>query len=170
MQFEENKARLPFPSPLWERVARIVRCETGEGSGLSLCCYPSSAFAPRRHLLPQGEKGKEKGPGRNRGLNCITTERQNLLVAVLERGAENIAQRRSRIGGAVLRDGFLFFRDFERLDRDLHLAGLLVELDHPRIDLLTDGEPLGALIVAIAGELGALDEGGEVGTDDLHVD
>src|SRR6185437_6032747 len=93
-----------------------------------------------------------------------------LVGAVLERGAENVAQRRARIGGAVLRDGFLFLGDFERLDRDLYLAGLLVELDHPRIDLLADGEAFGALVVAVAGELGPLDEGGEVGADDLHLD
>src|SRR6185312_15259382 len=60
--------------------------------------------------------------------------------------------------------------DFERLDRDLHLAGLLVELDHPRIDLLTDGKAFGALVVAVASELTPLDEGGEVGADDLHLD
>src|SRR5580704_4468354 len=93
-----------------------------------------------------------------------------LLAAILERGAENIAQRRPRIGGAVLRDGLFLLGDFQRLDRDLHLAGLLVELDHPRIDLLADREAFGALVVAIAGELGALDEGGEVGADDLHLD
>ena len=72
-----------------------------------------------------------------------------LVVALLERGAENVAQRRPRIGGAVLRDGLLLFGDFQCLDRDLHLAGLLVELDHPRIDLFADGETLGALIGAL---------------------
>src|SRR5437879_7548886 len=99
-------------------------------------------------------------------------KRDSLLVAatVLERGAENITQRRPRIGGAVLRDGLLLFGDFQRLDRDLHLAGLLVELDHARIDLLTDGKAFGALVVAVAGEFGPLDEGGEVGTGDLHAD
>src|ERR1700721_409314 len=90
-----------------------------------------------------------------------------LVVALLERGAENVAQRRPRIGGAVLRDGLLLFGDFQCLDRDLHLAGLLVELDHPRIDLFADGETLGTLIVAVTGKLGALDEGGEGGAADL---
>src|SRR5580700_175314 len=105
------------------------------------------------------------------GARLMETKEAGLLVgALLERGAENVAQGRSRIGGAVLRDGLLLLGDFERLDRDLHLAGLLVELDHPRIDLLADREAFGALVVAIAGELGALDEGGEVGTDDLHLD
>src|SRR6266702_3999332 len=93
-----------------------------------------------------------------------------VAAAVLERGAEDVAQRRPRIGGAVLRDGCLLFGNFQRLDRDLHLAGLLVELDHAGIDLLTDGEPFGALIVAVTGKLGALDEGGEVGARDLHLD
>src|ERR1700731_1292427 len=100
-----------------------------------------------------------------------TTKARSLLVgALLERGAENIAQRRPRIGGAVLRDGLLLLGDFQRLDRDLHLAGLLVELDHPRIDLFADGETLGALIGALARQLGPLDEGGEVGARDLHLD
>src|SRR3984957_7480 len=93
-----------------------------------------------------------------------------LVVALLERGAENVAQRRPRIGGAVLRDGLLLFGDFQCLDRDLHLAGLLVELDHPRIDLFADGETLGALIGALTRQFGPLDEGGEVGTGDLHLD
>src|SRR3984957_5120426 len=93
-----------------------------------------------------------------------------LVAALFQRGAENIAQRRPGIGGAVLRDGFLLFRDFQRLDRDLHLAGLLVELDHPRIDLFADGETLGALIGALARQFGPLDEGGEVGAGDLDLD
>src|SRR3954452_15018528 len=98
-------------------------------------------------------------------------EPKGLLVgALLERGTKNIAQGRPRIRGAVLRDRFLFFGYFERLDRDLHLAGFLVELDHPRIDLFADGETLGALIGALAREFGALDEGREVCADDLHVD
>src|SRR5260221_1127870 len=127
-------------------------------------------------LLPLWEKGsthrrrKQKGPGRNRGLIDGDQESVSLLVAVLERGAENIAQRRPRIGGAILRDGFLLFGDFQCLDRDLHLAGLLVELDYACIDLFADGETLGALIVAIAGEFRPLDEGGEVGARDLHLD
>src|ERR1700709_157289 len=102
----------------------------------------------------------------SRRLTC-----ESLLVsALLERGAENVAQRRPRIGGAVLRDGFLLFGDFECLDRDLNLAGLLVELDHPRIDLFADRETLGALIGTLARQLGPLDEGGEVGARDLNLD
>src|SRR5689334_6551705 len=105
------------------------------------------------------------------GALIITRMRERLLrVAVLERGAQDVAQRGARIGRAVLRDGFLLFRHFQRLDRDLHLAGLLVELDHAGIDLLTDGEAFGTLIVAVAGQFGALDEGGEVGAGNLDVD
>src|ERR1700687_5844074 len=101
----------------------------------------------------------------------MKTRTLRLLVGgLLERGAEDVAERRARIGGAVLRDGFLLFGDFQRLDRDLHLAGLLVELDHPRIDLFADGETLGALIGTLARQFGPLDEGGEVGAGDLHLD
>src|SRR5580698_8563902 len=101
----------------------------------------------------------------------MKSERQTLFVgAILQRGAENVTQSRARIGGAVLRDGLLFFGDFERLDRDLNLARLLVELDHPRIDLFAHGETLGALIGALARQFGPLDEGREIGTDDLNLD
>src|SRR5713226_3189636 len=112
----------------------------------------------------------KKAPVETGARLIIAQESESLLVAVLERGAENIAQRRPRIGGAILRDGFLLFGDFQRLDRDLHLAGLLVELDHPRIDLFADGETLGALIGALTRQFGPLDEGGEVGAGDLHLD
>src|SRR5260370_29037123 len=93
-----------------------------------------------------------------------------LAVAVLERGAQDVAERRSRIGGAVLRDGFLLFGDFQRLDRHLDLAGLLVELDDAGVDLLADRKAFGALLRTVAREFRALDEGGEVGTGDLDVD
>src|SRR6202048_992721 len=113
----------------------------------------------------------KKGPGRNRGPIDEDEKAEGLLVGTLfERGAENVAQRRPRIGGAVLRDGLLLFGDFQRLDRDLHLAGLLVELDHPRVDLFADGETLGALIGALARQFGPLDEGCKVGAGDLHFD
>ena len=52
----------------------------------------------------------------------------------------------------------------------LHLVGAAVELGDAGVDLLADGEALGTLLGAVARELGALDEGGEVGADDLHVD
>src|SRR6202161_2605170 len=115
--------------------------------------------------------GQQKGPGRNRGPIDEDEKAKRLLVgALLQCGAENVAQGRPRIGGAILRDGFLFLGDFQRLDRDLHLAGLLVELDHPRIDLFADGETLGALIGALARQFGPLDEGGEVGAGNPDVD
>src|SRR5215470_3166879 len=41
--------------PLWEKVARIARCEPDEGS-LSAETDPSPGFASRSHPLPQGER------------------------------------------------------------------------------------------------------------------
>src|SRR5262245_7940468 len=93
-----------------------------------------------------------------------------LLGCALERGAENVAERCSGIGRAVLRDCFLLLRHFQRLDRHRHLSRTTIELRHAGIDLLADGEALGPLLGAVAGKLGTLDEGGEVGADDLHVD
>src|SRR6202045_4811971 len=106
--------------------------------------------------------GRKKAPVET-GARFDCGKQARLLVgALLERGAENVAERRARIGGAVLRDGLLLLGDFQRLDRDLHLAGLLVDLDHPRVDLFADGETLGTLIGTLARQLGPLDEGGEV--------
>ena len=80
-------------------------------------------------------------------------------VAALERGAENVAERRARIGGAVLGDRLLLLGDFERLDRDLHLVGAAVELGDAGVDLLADREALRPLLAAVARQLRALDEG-----------
>src|SRR5262245_62798105 len=93
-----------------------------------------------------------------------------LLACPLERGAENVTERCARIGGAILGDRLLLLRDLERLDRHLHLVGAAVELDDASIDLLADRKALRTLLAAIACQLGALDEGGEVGADDLHID
>src|SRR5215467_1167173 len=93
-----------------------------------------------------------------------------LFRCALERGAEDVAERRPRIGGAVLGDRLLLFRHFERLDRDLHLVGAAVELGDAGVDFLPDRETLRPLLAAIARQLGALDEGGEVAADDLHLD
>src|SRR5262245_15899406 len=87
---------------------------------------------------------------------------RRLFGRALERSAENVAERRAGIGGAVLGDRLLFLRHFERLDRHLHLVGATVELDDAGVDLLPDGEAFRPLLAAVARELGALDEGGEV--------
>src|SRR5438128_2240396 len=90
--------------------------------------------------------------------------------ALLERGAENVAERSAGIRGAVLGDRLLLLGDFERLDRHRDLAAAAIELGDAGVDLLADRETLGALLGAIAGEFGTLDEGGEIRADDLHVD
>src|SRR3954453_12821107 len=92
------------------------------------------------------------------------------LALALERMAENVAERGAGIGGAVLGNRLLLLGHFERLDRELHLGGAAVEQDDPGIDLLADLEAVGALVVAVAGELRTLDEGGQIASDDLHVD
>src|SRR5205823_990847 len=58
-----------FPSPLVGEGGSNERSsfETGEGS-VSADRDPSSAFASRRHLLPQGEKEKQRGGPSDRPL------------------------------------------------------------------------------------------------------
>src|SRR5580693_8384356 len=170
MQYEENKTLVPS-------------LRTQGPIAIAGGCHPRQRLQPLqitsicgyRPLRSQGRQIKtnknKKDPGRNRGpIDEDGLARRLLVATLLERGTENVAQRRPRIGGAVLRDGLLLFGDFERLDRDLHLAGLLVELDHPRIDLLADGETLGALVGALARQFGPLDEGGEIGPGDPDLD
>ena len=80
-------------------------------------------------------------------------------------------KRRAGIGGAVLRDRLLLLGDFERLDRDLHLAGAPVELDHARIDLLADREALRRAARRDRAPVRArLMKVVEIGADDLDVD
>src|SRR6202035_1649493 len=57
-----------------------------------------------------------------------------------------------------------------RLDRDLHLVGAPIELDDAGVDLLAGGEAVLTLLGTVARQFRALDEGGIVGADDLHVD
>src|SRR5580704_6504079 len=92
------------------------------------------------------------------------------LALALERGAQNVAQRRARVGRAVLRDRFLLLGDFERLDGDGNALAPAVELGDAGVDLLADGEAVGPLFGTVARQFRTLDEGGEVGADDLHVD
>src|SRR5258708_8349886 len=78
----------------------------------------------------------KKGPGRNRGPIRERQESTRLLVgALIEGGAENVPQRRPRIGGAVLRGGFLFFGDVHGFSRHLTLTCPLAPRVHPPTDL-----------------------------------
>src|SRR4051812_5461371 len=97
-------------------------------------------------------------------------QRSVLLLALPQGGTENVTERRAGVGGAELLDRFLLFGDFQRLDRHADLAGLLVELRHAGVNLLADCETLRSLLGAVARKLVALDEGGELGADDLHLD
>src|SRR5688500_6953316 len=79
--------------------------------------------------------------------------RLGVLALAFERGAENVAQRCARIGRAVLGDRLLLLGHLQRLDRQRDLARLAVELGDAGVDLLTDLEAVGALVVTVAGEL-----------------
>src|SRR5690606_17500573 len=90
-------------------------------------------------------------------------------IGLLEGRTQNVAERGTRIGGAVLSNGFLFFRDFQRLDRKLDLAGGAIELRHAGIDLVADSETLGALVATVAGQFRTADEGGHIVFANRHL-
>src|SRR5712691_3856824 len=58
-----------------------------------------------------------------------------LFALALKRGAEDVAERGARVGGAVLGDRLLLLGDFQRLDRDRNLVRAAVELGYPCVDL-----------------------------------
>src|SRR5690349_17612432 len=66
--------------------------------------------------------------------------------ALLERGAQDVAERGAGIRRAVLGDRLFLLGYFERLDGDRDLAGTMIELRHARVDLLSHREPLGPLL------------------------
>src|SRR5690606_13096130 len=106
------------------------------------------------------EPPQEEGPRVMRAslrIGC-RADRRLLLLAVLECGAEDVAERGAGVGRAVLGHRLLLLGDLESLDRERDLAGLAIDLGHAGIDLVALGEALGALVVAVAAEVGAADE------------
>src|SRR6476620_11763592 len=85
----------------------------------------------------------------------------------LQRGAEDVAQRGAGVRRAVLLDRLLLFGDLARLDREVGLFRT-VEADDHRIELGADLEAVGALLVAVAAEVAALDEASRAVVADLH--
>ena len=89
--------------------------------------------------------------------------------AFFQRRAQDVAQRGAGIGGAILRHRLLLLGDLHRLDREIGLLRA-VEADHLGIELLPHLEALGALLVAVAAKVGALDEAGRAVVADLDVE
>src|SRR3546814_20383581 len=82
-----------------------------------------------------------------------------VLLAGLQRFAEDVAERRTRVRRTILRDGLLLFGDLHRLDREVRLFRA-VEADDHRIELLADLVTFGALFVAVEAQVGAVEEAG----------
>ena len=88
-------------------------------------------------------------------------------LPLLQRLAEDVAEDRARIRRPILRHRLLLFGDLQRLDREGRLLRA-VEARNLRVELLADLEALGALLVAVAAKVGALDEAGRAVVADLH--
>ncbi len=93
-----------------------------------------------------------------------------LAFLALDGGLEDVAERRARVGRAVLSDGLLLFRDLKRLDRNRDAAAGLVEVGDRRVDLVADVEALRPLLGTLAREIRTLDEGREVAVRDLDLE
>src|SRR4051794_40483162 len=116
------------------------------------------------------EKPRAAKPRGSISFRSADEPRTNLFrVAGLQSRAQDVAERSTGIGRTILVHRFLLFGHLERLDRQRDAARLAVEHGDAGIHLLAGGEPIGPLIAAVAGKLGAADEGGQVGVDDLHL-
>src|SRR5690606_175116 len=93
-----------------------------------------------------------------------------VFLLLAQSRTENVAERSTRIRRSVLCNGFLLFRDFQSLDRNAELAGLLVEDGYASVNLLANGEALWALLVAVTGQVGTLDEALDVVVDETNVE
>ena len=95
------------------------------------------------------------------------------LAGLLAQGrAQDVAQRRAGVGRAELLDGFLVLGHFQGLDRQGDAAGGLVDVGDLGVEAVADGEALGALLGAVARQVGLADEGGHrrVVVAELHLD
>src|SRR5579864_9444691 len=75
-----------------------------------------------------------------------------------DRGAQDVAEAGARVGRAELGHRFLLLVDFAGLDRQRDLAGGLVELGDLGVDPFADRKTVGALLTAVARQLGLADE------------
>src|SRR5260370_3005683 len=80
-----------------------------------------------------------------------------LAVLALQCRAEDVAEAGARIGGAVIGHRLLLLLDLARLDRERQLARRLVDRRDLGVDLLADGEAVGALLAAVARQVGLAD-------------
>src|SRR5690606_38671435 len=72
------------------------------------------------------------------------------VLALLDGGLEDIAQRGARVGRAILCHSLLLLGELELLDGHRNPAAGLIDADHGRIDLIADVEALRALLCPIA--------------------
>ena len=73
-------------------------------------------------------------------------------------GTQDIAQRRAGIGGTEFLHRLLLFLGFAGLDRQRQPAAGFINLSDFRVDLLTGGKPIRALLGTIPAELGLANE------------
>src|SRR5512136_422951 len=93
-----------------------------------------------------------------------------LILRLAQGGAKDVAKRGTTVGRAILGDRLFLLGHFERLDRHADLAGLGVDLGDKGIELLADAETFRPLLGAVAGKVGAADEGGEVVVEQLNLE
>src|SRR6185503_16397024 len=88
---------------------------------------------------------------------------------LLQGRAQNVAQAGAAVGRAILLDGFLLFRHFASLDGERDLAARLVHAGDQGFDLVALSEAFGPLVVAVARQVGAADEGADAAFQ-FHLD
>src|SRR5690625_4977921 len=97
---------------------------------------------------------------RSRIMSAVAVKASLLIaLALFQRRAQDVAKRCAGIGGAILLDGFLLLGDLQGLDREPEATLRPVDLSDARIDPVTDREPIRTLVLTVAAEIRAADEG-----------
>src|SRR5216683_1962368 len=127
---------------------------------------PTDEFGQSSREAGSAGRGARVSPGI--GLPLAFFLLLGLALTPPDRRAENIAEAGARIGRAELGHRPLLFIDLARLDRHRHPPRGAVDRRDLGIDPFADGKAVGALLAAVARQLGFSDETGHaVGQRDL---
>src|SRR5690606_35017083 len=117
-------------------------------------------------------RGESRAPliSRVRGRLLFGLVLLGLVLALLDGCFEDVAERSTRVGRAILSHRLLLLGQLELLDRDRDPPARLVDADHRGIDLVADVEALRPLLSTVTRQVRAFDEARHIGADDLDLD
>src|SRR5215212_4137773 len=110
-------------------------------------------------VIPGPPEGGARNDGRKRSpASALVFLGLRLALAAADRGAEDVAKAGAGVGRAKLLHRPLLLVDLARLDRQRHPPGGPVDRGYLGVDALADRKAIGALLAAVARQLGFADE------------